>query len=509
MAAYQLAAAGLRPVLIHDGMGASPWVHGFNVPVRPEDDAEAFLADTLQSGLGLSDERLARILCGGAQQIYDFLDGLALCFNKDGDRLQALKPLGSSQERVISIGNETGTAVLNRLKELLHGKVDEIPHSRALKLYTDAKGVCGALCYHSDSNRFESYYARTVVLATGGFCGIFPVSTNKRDSGGDGIAMAYEAGCKLCDLELIQFEPSAAVYPQALVGTSVITTLFFEGAVLRNADGERFMLRYSDKGECVGKDVQACLIASEIASGKGSPHGGVYMDITGVPQEVLDSKYPMYVKRYADVGMDLRREWIELAPAPHTALGGVCIDTDCRATLPGLYACGEIVGGLHGANRIGGNAGLETLVFGRRAGMAAAKYALEHRDERIDCREAELPYGKTSIEDRLTALRSQMQQLLREHLGAVRSARGLQTAKEGLASALNEGKSLIAATPAEQFARLRLLNDLSCALLVTDAALCRDHSIGCHNRSDAPRDCAATYRIIQKRGQSAPVKEPL
>lgn len=229
-------------------------MHGFNVPVYPEDSADIFLQDTLASGQGLSDPALARALCQDAAEVFDEIRAMGLSFNREKDgSYQALRPLGASWPRVVSIGNETGAAILTRLKEMLKGSVTELPATRALKLLKDGSRVCGALAYDAAGKRWLNLRANAVVLACGGYCGIYPVSTNKRDSGGDGVAMAYEAGAELCDMEFIQFEPSAAVWPRELVGTSVITTLLFEGAVLRNRDGERFMLRYGPEGDRVSK----------------------------------------------------------------------------------------------------------------------------------------------------------------------------------------------------------------------------------------------------------------
>ena len=288
MAARECVLAGLRPLIVQDGQGASPWVHGFNAPVHPEDSPACFLEDTLQSGQGLSTPELASALCEDALDVFELLRSLNLSFNREGDGYQVLRPLGASHPRVVSIGNETGVAVLKTLRKELEGRVDEWSETRALRLTTNGKQVTGALCYHRKDQSFTQVAAKTVVLACGGYCGIFPVSTNKRDSGGDGVAMAYEAGARMCDMEFIQFEPSAALWPAALIGTSMITTLLFEGAVLRNREGERFMLRYGPEGEKVGKDVMARRIAEEVAAGHGTKHGGVYFDATAVGRERLE-----------------------------------------------------------------------------------------------------------------------------------------------------------------------------------------------------------------------------
>lgn len=494
MAAREALASGADVTLLHDGMGASPWVHGFNVPVHPRDSERIFLDDTLKSGQGLSDPALAKALCSDAKDVFDLLCGMGFQFNREGDGYQALRPLGASWPRVVSIGNETGATVLTRLKQELQGRLCEMPGVRALRLLKDGQRVCGALAYDTRNGQWLSVQARAVVLASGGFCGIYPVSTNKRDSGGDGIAMAYEAGAQLCDMEFIQFEPSAAVWPKELVGTSVITTLLAEGAVLRNREGERFMLRYGPEGELVGKDVMSRRIVAEIASGHGTQHGGIYMDNTGVGRERLETGYGMYVRRYRDVGIDLSKEWIELAPAPHTSLGGVCIDPDGRTTVDGLFACGEIIGGLHGANRIGGNAGLETFVFGRRAGKSAAAYAL--RAQHGQAEEARPPLGQNAITGRLGQLREDMRNALWSGVNAVRNAQDLQKALSVFEQELEEIEALRGSTPEESFALFRLKNDLTAAYLTAMSACAREDSVGCHARSDDPQACCRPYRII-------------
>lgn len=496
MAAREIVSAGLRPLLVQDGQGASPWVHGFNVPVRAGDSAEAFFNDTIASGQGLSDPALAWALCSDARTILSELEGIGLSFNRDGNEYQALRPLGASFPRVVSIGNETGAAVLALLRKQLAGKVDELPEARAVRLLKHDERVCGALVYDRQKGIWRTLSAKAVVLACGGFCGVYPMSTNKRDSGGDGVAMAYKAGAALCDMEFIQFEPSGAVWPRSLIGTSMITTLFFEGAVLRNREGERFMLRYGDEAERVGKDVLARRIAAEIAAGQGTEHGGVYFDATAVGRETLESDYAMYVERYRRVGIDLSREPIEIAPMPHTSLGGVRIDADTRTTVEGLFACGEVTGGLHGANRIGGSAGLETLVFGRRAGKSAAAYAKTAPS--VEPEMEPITYGKASAAEPLQALRQHVQQSLWGALNATRSGEVLRRAIDDTLGSLRSVGQLACSDDAELFQKERLFNDMLAALLALQSALARDGSLGCHVRTDAP-DPQPPYRVVLHR----------
>lgn len=497
MAARECVHAGQSACLLQDGKGASPWVHGFGAPVHSEDSSEIFLNDTLRSGQGLSNPKLAAALCHDASDIFEWIQSTGLSFNREGERYQLLRPLGASYPRVVSVGNETGVAVLRMLRGELSGRVLEKSSTRAVRLLTDKGRVIGAIAYSRRDGQWLQINSRATILATGGYCGIYPVSTNKRDSGGDGIAMAYEAGAEMCDMEFVQFEPSAAVWPKKLVGTSVITTLLFEGAVLRNKEGERFMLRHGEAGECVGKDVMTRYIAAEIANGHGTKHGGVYFDVTGVDRERLIRDYAMYVERYRAVGIDLLSEWIEIAPAPHTSLGGVVIDEDGCTTIDGLFGCGEIIGGLHGANRIGGNAGLETMVFGKRAGKSAASYAATvvlNGETSLD----RYVYFDTGCADRLDQLRCGMQDALWQGVNALREEVSLSSTVQLLSDSLEELRTMHGRDNQEEFACRRLQNDVTAALLTARAALERKDTLGCHTRSDYPERNEQIYRLIIK-----------
>ncbi len=467
-------------LIVADGQGASPWVHGFNVPLGPGDSAGCFYDDTVKSGRGAADEKLVRVLCDGAEPCFRELLADGYKFNAGDDGYQLLSALGSSHPRVVSIGNETGAAILTGLRGSLSGRAEFVT-GRALKLRTENGRVAGALVY-SDTDGWVTVNSKAVILACGGFCGIYAFSTNKRDSGGDGVAMAYNAGCRVTGMEFIQFEPSAAVWPEELKGTSVITTLYAEGAVLRDKNGSRFMAeRDPVNAELVNKDVQARAMAEVIAAGRGTEHGGVYIDATGVDAGLLKSKYASYYRRYADVGIDISKEPMEVAPAPHTSLGGVVISPECRTDLRGLYACGEVTGGIHGANRIGGNAGLETLVFGRRAGETCAADLQsdvpdpggwdEWAAPAVDPAGESAPYREW---------RREAGEILQEGAGVLRDEKGLGTA----AVKLSDMRRAAESSGGDAFRRLRLLNDLTVAELVCDAALRRKESLGCHVRTD-------------------------
>lgn len=502
---------GRGVAVLGTGVGASPYVHGFNMPLHPDDSPALFLADTLESGRGQSNRELAEELCGKATELIPELERQGITFDRAADgSYSLLRPLGASVPRVASSGNHTGVKIMNAL----HAELDQNPavhffdSTRALRLICDGGRIRGCIAADLGSRIFTVFLADVTVLACGGFCNIYPFSTNSSDIGGDGVAMAYYAGASLTDMEFIQFEPSAAVYPPALRGKSVITTMYYEGAVLRNARGERFMLKNSAEGECVNKDVQARCIFREIAEGRGTENGGVYFDATGVGREKLNNLYPSYVKRYADVGIDIAETPFEIAPAPHTSLGGVVIAPDCSVRgLRGLYACGEVTGGLHGANRVGGNAGLEIQVFGKIAGKSASDYLDTVEPAGFE------PYGDIADaivnregpqpeSGRMDAIRGEMQTLLSEKLNVLRDAAGLTEARDRLSALLTEVRGYGALSLFEGTVKLlRLENDLVAALALANAALLRGESCGCHVRTDGPDagEDAEKYRILLSR----------
>lgn len=467
-AAYEIVQnSSLEVTILSCGGGASPFVHGFCLPVGEGDSEALFYEDTVASGYGIGRKNLIRRLCADSLKLPRWFAHLGLDIDREGAAPRLIKSLGSSVARIAGIGNNTGPILLRTLKDRLEasGRYKEHRNFRALQLLKEHGEVVGVRCYNKDTDSFENLYAGAVILATGGFGRLFPESTNSSDIGGDGCAMAHLAGCSLTDMEFIQFEPSAAVWPEALIGKSIITTMFYEGAVLRGGDGQRFM------DERVGKDLQAKAIAAEIQKGNTTPHGGVWFDATGVPAHMWETIYKPYLNRYLNCGIDMRKEPVEIAPAAHTTCGGVLIDENCRTGIPGLLACGEVTGGLHGANRLGGNAGLEIMVFGRAAGITAIE---EYKNR--EAGPANIVANKASAKA-LQPLRQKLQQLLRMDMGVIRTQQGLQqalTEVELLLEELNDHE--------ESYDSWRLYNDTLTARLAVSAALKRTESLGCHNR---------------------------
>ena len=358
---------GASVALVANGSGNSPDIHAINVPVREDDSVERFIDDTLRSGRGGCDRALVETLC---RESVKLADEFPFDRNLDGS-YKLLQPLGCSVPRCVTIGHKIGAYALAKIKRDLSGKIEMV------------KGRVTALSFNSKRSTFSFQLgdhdspceARTVVFATGGWCGKYDFSDNPPELRGDGIEMAATFGAATRDMDIVQYEPTVALAPESVRRIPVITTMFFEGATLRNAKGDEFL---SDRH--ANKDEMSRAIFAEIEAGRGVD-GGVWFDATKVPREILDTTYVDTVKRYAAAGVDIHRESMLVAPAPHTSLGGLVIDTRCRVLrvdgtpIPGLFAAGEVTGGIHGFNRIGGNAGTETLVFGKIAGEEAATYA--------------------------------------------------------------------------------------------------------------------------------------
>ncbi len=503
MAAWQLLEneKNLEIEIISDGSGASPYVHGFNVPLHPNDTIDIFKQDTLEGGYGLSDSALVDCLCEDSVELPELLESLGVFLEKKDGKYKLLKPLGSSWPRVTGSGNHTGAEIMNRLHQLLSSaeQVTFTNSARMMKLDVENGKIKGAILWDKQKKQFEYRQADVVLLACGGFCGIFPFSTNSVDIGGDGIAMAYEAGAILTDMEFVQFEPSVALYPEGVRGKGVITTMFYEGAVLRNGQNRRFM-----EDECVSKDALAKAIYKEMQKGTPTRHGGVYFDATGVGEEKLMESYDSYVKRYQNVGVDITKEPFEIAPGAHTSLGGVVVDIHCRTNIDGLFAAGEMIGGLHGANRVGGNAGLETLVFGKRAAEGIAEYLKTEKEltlfqkdiEKEKIQEMTDFCGKEITAEELQHIRERMEELLQENLYVIRNEAGMKYTVEKLEEFLKTVRECRSSQHC--YEKLRLENDLLCASLLANAALLRTESVGCHFRSDGDAGAYNYHIKLQK-----------
>ncbi len=357
-AAQAAVRAGCAVRLVANGAGNSPHIHALNCPVRTDDSVGLFVADTMRSGRGANDRALVETLCRGAVGLKDEFpfdrapDGSYLC----------LHTLGATVPRCVSIDHAIGAYALRVIRRELAGRV-EVVEGRVTAIGKPCGGAAESFVvrFVGRGGGGETLSAKAIVLATGGWCGKYDFSTNPPYLRGDGIALAQRLGAAVRDMDAVQHEPTVRVEGERR-GVPVITTLLFKGATLRNAGGEEFL---SDLH--LNKDEMSRAILSEL---KRTGEKGVWYDLTDVPETAL-----------RECRMDPAVRRILVAPAPHTSLGGLCIDARCRVLdaagepIAGLFAAGEVTGGLHGLNRLGGNAGTETLVFGRIAGAAAAEFA--------------------------------------------------------------------------------------------------------------------------------------
>lgn len=352
---------GLSFLIADCGGCASTEIMGFCAPVVPGDSATQFYQDILRSGDGRNSPELAQILAERAVPELERLERLGIRFDRDPDgSFATIRSAGSTFPRVVHSGTSTGKQAMELLKQPLL-------HQRVVKLIVVSNTVRGAVLEGGEIIR-----CKAAVIAGGGFAGLWKFSTWSKNLQGDSLALAYDAGCSLCALDCVQFEPTVTVYPEKAYSFPVITTVLHEGAKLYDRTGRDLV-----PGVVPAKRKLAEIIQNAIQSGLAFPHGGVMYDFSGVDEDSFRRKYPDYYKKYLRWFHDFSQVKFEVRPAAHTTLGGIRIKPDCSTDVKGIFAAGEAAGNLHGADRLGGNAGLEVFVFGRIAGKSAGKYAAD------------------------------------------------------------------------------------------------------------------------------------
>jgi succinate dehydrogenase / fumarate reductase, flavoprotein subunit len=379
------------------------------------------------------------------------------------------------------------------------------------------------LGYWRETGRFVVFKAKSVVIATGGIGKAWSITSNSWEYTGDGMALAYEAGAELMDMEFVQFHPTGMVWPPGVQGILVTEAVRGEGGVLRNKDGERFMERYDpEKMELSTRDVVARAIYTEVKEGRGTEHGGAYLDISHKPAEYVKRKLPSMYHQFRELAdVDITQGPMEVGPTCHYMMGGIRVEAEsAQTTVPGLFAAGEAAAGLHGANRLGGNSLSDLLVFGRRAGQAASEHANQVGPPTIDAQQVEegaramlepfeRPAGQSAYD-----LHRDLQETMHNYVGIFRNEpdlqkglADLQTLKERVARVRVEGSRLF--NPGWHLAQ-----DLKSMLIVSEAvalsALERKESRGAHSRIDYP-DYDETWgkqnNIIKREGEEMKLKQ--
>ena len=497
--------------------------------VAYQDSWEVHFADTMKGGKLINDWRMAELHAKESPERVLELERWGAVFDRTWQGRIHQRPFGAhTYPRLAHIGDRTGLELIRTLQDrAVHTKGVEVHMEvTVFKLLKAGGRVAGALAYKRSDGSLILYRCAALVLASGGAGKMYRVTSNSWESTGDGTALAYDAGAQLRDMEMVQFHPTGMVWPAGVRGILVTEGVRGEGGVLRNKEGERFMERYDrERMELSSRDVVARAINSEVLAGRGTPHGGAYLDITHRKPEFIKSKLPSMYEQFLKLAMvDITKQPMEVAPTIHYAMSGVRVNAETgQSTVPGLYAAGEVASGLHGANRLGGNSLSDLLVFGKRAGDAAAEAAKSSTtgsteidpadiDEAIATLMAPLdrPEGENPYK-----LMGEIQDVMSEHAPIVRDEAGLAAGLDkigGLKARAQTcgtgGGTSLAFNPGWHTAYdLRSLLVNAEALL--RSALIRKESRGAHARSDYPKpddQLAAVNYIVEKTPQGMRVR---
>jgi succinate dehydrogenase / fumarate reductase flavoprotein subunit len=457
--------------------------------------------DTMRGGKFLNNWRMAQLHAQEAPDRVRELEQWGALFDRtDSGAILQRAFGGHTYKRLCHVGDRTGLEMIRTLQDRgVQLGFDVYMECTVTRLLTDGGRIAGAFAYWRENGRFIVFKAKSIVIATGGIGKAWPVTSNSWEYTGDGMTLAYEAGAELMDMEFVQFHPTGMVWPPGVQGLLVTEAVRGEGGILRNKLGERFMEKYDPKRmELSTRDVVARSIYTEVKEGRGTEHGGAYLDISHKPAEYVKKKLPsMYhqFKELADV--DITKGPMEVGPTCHYMMGGIRVDAEtAQSTLPGLFAAGEAAAGLHGSNRLGGNSLSDLLVFGRRAGLAAADYAKQVSSPglviaQIEEAEKELlgPFSNTGSESPY-AVHRDLQTVMQSLVGIFRAEEDLKKAfaeledlKARAAKASVEGSRLF--NPGWHLAR-ELKSMLTVSEAVALSALARTESRGAHSRIDYP-----------------------
>ena len=474
----------------------------------PEDTWQQHAADTLKESYGLADPRTVEIVTSEAAEGIADLERYGMGFAREDDGRISQRFFGAhTHRRTAFAGDYTGLELqrtLIRRAEQLNVEIEDSLYITRI-LVNDAGVVFGAYAFDPATGQRSVIYSDAVILAAGGHNRIWRRTSSRRNENtGDSFRLAVLAGARIRDAELVQFHPSGIVEPEAEAGTLISEAARGEGGILRNALGERFMEKYDPvRMELSTRDRVALASYTEIAEGRGTQNGGVWLDVSHLPREQIMTRLPRVYSTVMELQLrDITQEPMEIAPTAHYSMGGVWVEPEDHSTgVPGLYAIGEAASGLHGANRLGGNSLIELLVYGRRTGNAVADYAeslsiIARENTAVDAARSEVDAllsedGPESVR----ALQRQLRNMMTEHCGVVRSEAGLL---EGLAQldSIEERAGKLGVHPdIAGYYDLAHAFDLKASILAARAtlqsALERRETRGCHNRSDFPEQDAA------------------
>ncbi|MEQ8879689.1 MAG: fumarate reductase/succinate dehydrogenase flavoprotein subunit [Cyclobacteriaceae bacterium] len=501
--------------------------------VDNRDSWKTHFADTMRGGQYLNNWRMAELHAKEAPDRVRELEAWGALFDRTEDgRILQRNFGGHKYPRLAHVGDRTGLEMIRTLQDHgIHQGIDFHQEITVISLLKDGDRMAGAMAYDREKGRFRIYRTKAVIIASGGMGKIYKITSNSWDCTGGGISLAYHAGAKLIDMEFIQFHPTGMVWPPSVRGLLITEGVRGEGGILKNSDGKRFMFddipklyrhqttddpeegwRYTQGDqkarrppELLTRDHVARCIYREVKEGRGSPHGGVFLDIAWIKEKLpnaeahIKKKLPSMYHQFKELaGIDITKEPMEVGPTTHYIMGGVQVDADTQMTsVPGLYAAGECASGLHGANRLGGNSLSDLLVFGQRAGLHAAEYARENGETKISDTEvttlaqwAEKPferYDQGKAENPFQ-IQSDLQEKMQDLVGIVRSEKGLNEALSVIEE-LKERSENVGCNGNREFnpgwhTAIELKHMLTIAEAIARAAVVRKESRGGHYRSD-------------------------
>jgi succinate dehydrogenase / fumarate reductase, flavoprotein subunit len=514
--------------------------------VDGRDNWKIHFRDTMRGGKFLNQWRMAELHAREAPDRVRELEEWGAVFDRTKDGLISQRNFGGHRyPRLAHVGDRTGLEIIRTLQDHgIHQGIQVYMECTGLDLMLDGGRAAGLVGYWRETGRFVLFKAKAVILATGGGGKAWRVTSNSWEYSGDGYAMAYEAGAELMDMEFTQFHPTGMVWPPSIRGILVTEGVRGDGGILMNSKGERFMFNYippkfasetadteeeanrwlkGDKNarrppELLTRDEVARAITKEVNEGRGSPHGGVFLDIASrLPAEAIKRKLPSMYHQFKELAeVDITREPMEVGPTLHYFMGGVRVDSDTQqSTVPGLFAAGECAAGLHGANRLGGNSLSDLVVFGRLAGLGAAQYArsLASKPKVHDEEVARTVRRATDILNRESGtnpylIQEDLQGVMGRYVGIVRQEDDLKTALKELERLKSEAARVKAQGTSQYNAgwhqALDLKSLLTTAEAVTGAALVRQESRGAHTRNDFPgeREDWLKVNVVVRKGSA-------
>jgi succinate dehydrogenase/fumarate reductase flavoprotein subunit len=515
-AAIEAHDAGARVLIISKSSKADPHTvlarGGINAALGtmdPEDNWMIHAADTLREGEFLADYKRVEVLCKKAPDSVNELVNWGARFHREKDGRLTQRFFGAhTYRRTVFYEDWTGQEIIRvLLDQVMQRKIEIIDHIYITRLLKSGdvgekgqstEALNGAIGLDIKKKKIVIFECKSLILATGGYTRVYAVSSSRIfENYGEGVALAYEAGVDLVDMEMVQFHPTGMVWPEKALGTLATEAIRGEGGILLNSKGERYMKNYyPERMELGPRDVVARATFNEIIAGRATPHGGVWLDVTHLSKEKILDRLPTMYEQFKNIdGIDISKERMEVGPTAHYSMGGVLVDIKCRTKVRGLFAVGEVISQIHGANRLGGNSLLDTVVFGKIAGEEAAKLAKDL--EGTQNTESSLLNSKVSsdgffiVKSPIT-FRNEIQELMKYNAGIIREEPRLQNGLKRILELKREfySKDNIVKEFSIDDENVVLTLEVKSSLIICEAiirsALMRQESRGAHYRSDFP-----------------------